>query len=122
MSLPIEETIAELGNCDKPLLNSRLIELSNLNSEELELLEQAWAVIEPKRRRQIIYRLVELAELKKNDVDVQLAAIQALGKIGGSEAKRCLEQCLNNPSEVIRQAAEQALNQLEAEENPFTFR
>ena len=64
MSLPIEETITELGNCDKPLLNSRLIELSNLNSEELELLEQAWAVIEPKRRRQIIYRLVELKKLR----------------------------------------------------------
>ena len=62
MPLSIEETIAGLGNCDKPLLNSRLTQLSNLNSEELEFLRQAWAVIEPKRRRQIIYRLVELAE------------------------------------------------------------
>jgi len=60
--LPIEETIAEIGNRDKPLLNSRLADLSNLNSEELELFEQAWAAIEPKRRRQIMYRLVELAE------------------------------------------------------------
>ncbi len=306
MLLPIEETIAELGNCDKPLLSSRLIELSNLSPEELELLQQAWAVIEPKRRRQIIYRLVELAEdnfelnfdsiftsclkdqdaevrgkaieglweseeaslinplinlleqdgsekvqaaaatalgkfamlaeLKKlrschtskvcqalltvigdkskpievrrraleaaaplslpqvkkaimeasqshnsklrtsaiyamgrncdhswlpvllkelgsanaeiryeaagacsqlgeekavpylielindPDTDVGLAAIQALGKIGGSEAKECLEQCLNNPSEVIQQAAQQALHELEAEEDPFSFR
>jgi HEAT repeat protein len=60
--LPIEETIADIGNRDKPLLNSRLADLSNLNSEELELFEQAWAAIEPKRRRQIMYRLVELAE------------------------------------------------------------
>jgi len=306
MLLPIEETIADLGNCDKPLLSSRLIELSNLNPEELELLQQAWAVIEPKRRRQIIYRLVELAEdnfelnfdsiftsclkdqdaevrskaieglweseeaslinplinlleqdssekvqaaaatalgkftmlaeLKKlrschtskicqalltvisdkskpielrrraleaaaplslpqikkvimeayqshnsklrtsaiyamgrncdhswlpmllkelgsanaeiryeaagacsqlgeeeaipylielindPDTDVRLAAIQAIGKIGGSEAKECLEQCLDNPSKVIQQAAEQALHELEAEEDPFSFR
>ncbi len=306
MSLPIEETIADLGNSDKPLLNSRLAELSNLNSEELALFEQAWAAIEPKRRRQIMYRLVELAkgnfeldfdsifksrlkdqdaevrskaieglweseeaslidpliillnqdssekvqataatalgkfamlaELKKlrpshkskvcqalltviddkskpievkcraleaaaplslpqmekaivkayqssnpklrtsalfamgkscnhswlpillkelasadaemryeaagacgelgekeaapyllelisdPDVDVQLAAIQALGKIGGPEAKDCLERCLNNPSEIIQQAAEQALHQLEAGEEPLSFR
>jgi len=306
MSLPIEETIADLGNRNKPLLNSRLTELSKLNSEELELFEQAWAAIEPKRRRQIMYRLVKLAEdnfeldfdsifksrlkdqdaevrskaieglweseeaslidplialleqdssekvqataatmlgkfallaeLKKlrpshkskvcqallavindkskpievkrhaleaaaplslpqmkkaiveayqsgnpklrtsalfamgkscnhswlpillkelasadaemrceaaracgelgeeeaapylielvndPDVDVRLAAIQALGKIGGPEAKGCLQKCLNNPNEVIQQAVEQALCQLEAEEDPPSFR
>ncbi len=43
-------------------------------------------------------------------------------KIGGSEAKECLQQCLHNPSEVIRQAAEPALYEIEADENPFTFR
>ena len=31
------------------------------------------------------------------DADVQLAAIRALGKIGGSKAKACLQKCLNNP-------------------------
>lgn len=306
MSLPITETIAHLGDSDKPLLNSKLVELSNLNPEELALLEEAWATIEAKRKRQIMYRLVELAEdnfeldfddifkncltdqdaevrskaieglweseeaflidplikilkqdssvkvqataaialgkfamlaeLKKlrpshksklcqallmaiddssqpievqccaleaaaplslpqmqkaivrayqsgepklrisaifamgkscnlswlpillkeltsadaetryeaaiacgelgekeavsylaelitdPDVDVQLAAIQALGKIGGPEAKDCLEQCLNNSSEVIQQAAALALDELEAGENPLSFR
>ncbi len=62
MSLPIEETIANLGNSDKPLLNSKLAELSNLSSEELALFEKAWAAIEPKRQGEIMYRLVELAE------------------------------------------------------------
>ena len=62
MSLPIEETITDLGNSNQPLRNSRLVELSNLNSEELDFLERVWSGIEPKRRRQIIYRLVELAE------------------------------------------------------------
>ncbi len=52
MPLPLEETITDLANCNQPLLNSRLADLSNLNSEELGFLEQAWAVIEPKRRRQ----------------------------------------------------------------------
>ena len=306
MPSPIEETIADLGNCDKPLLSSRLIDLSNLNPEELRFFEQVWVAIEPKRRQQIIYRLVELAEdnfelnfdsifsgclkdqdaevrskaieglwesedtslinslinlleedssekvqaaaatalgkfamlseLKKlrtcyiskvcqallavinnknkplevrrraleaaaplslpevekaimaahqshnsklrtsaiyamgkncnhswlpillkeltnadaeiryeavgacgeigepetapyliglvndPDTDVQLAAIQALGKIGGTEAKECLERCLDNPSEVIHQAAKQALQELEADEDPLTFK
>ena len=42
MLLSIEETIADLADSDKPLLNSRLTQLSNLNQEELRILEQAW--------------------------------------------------------------------------------
>ena len=92
MPLPIEETIAALSDSAKPLLSSRLTELSNLNAQELALFEQAWKTIEPKRRRQIIYRLVELAEdnfeldfddifknrLKDEDADVQSKAIEGL--------------------------------------------
>ena len=124
MSLPIEETITELGNCDKPLLNSRLIELSNLNSEELELLEQAWAVIEPKRRRQIIYRLVELAEdnfeldftciftscLKDQDAEVRSKAIEGLWE---SEEPSLINPLINlleqDGSENVQAAAATAL-------------
>ena len=62
MPLLIEEIIADLASIEQPLRNSKLVDLSNLNSEELGLLKQAWASIEPKRRRQITYRLVELAE------------------------------------------------------------
>jgi HEAT repeat protein len=92
MPLPIEETIAALSDSARPLLSSRLTELSNLNAQELALFEQAWKTIEPKRRRQIIYRLVELAEdnfeldfddifknrLKDEDADVQSKAIEGL--------------------------------------------
>ena len=42
MLLSIEETIIDLADSDKPLLNSRLIDLSNLNPEELRILGQAW--------------------------------------------------------------------------------
>lgn len=62
MSLPIEETIAELGNNDKPLLNTRLTELSSLNSAELDFFKRSWPAIEPERRHQIMHRLVELAD------------------------------------------------------------
>jgi len=92
MSLPIEEIITDLCDSSQPLRNSRLVELSSLNSEELELWERAWANIKPKRRRQIIYRLVELAEdnfeldfdsifrncLKDQDAEVRSKAIEGL--------------------------------------------
>ena len=42
MPLPIEETIADLANIDKPILNSKLIDLSNLTPEELRFFKQAW--------------------------------------------------------------------------------
>ena len=92
VTLPIEQIITDLGNSDKPLLNSHLAELSALSSEMLSLLEQVWAAIEPKRRQQIMYRLVELAEdnlelnfdsifiscLKDKDAEVRSKAIEGL--------------------------------------------
>ncbi|MFC2010921.1 HEAT repeat domain-containing protein, partial [Chloroflexota bacterium] len=72
--------------------NSRLTNLSNLSSEELEFFERSWAAIEPERRRQIVYRLVGLAEnnlglnfdsifkycLKDQDDEVRSHAIEGL--------------------------------------------
>ncbi len=92
MLLPIEETIADLADSDKPLLNSRQIDLSNQKPEEVRILEEAWAAIELKRRRQIVYRLVELIEdnielnfdtifkngLEDRDAEVRSKAIEGL--------------------------------------------
>jgi HEAT repeat protein len=89
---PVEQTIAKLVNPDTKLLDSWLTDLSSLNSAELEQLEQAWPTIEAKRRGQIIYRLVELAEdnfeldfddifkgrLKDEDAEVRSKAIEGL--------------------------------------------
>jgi HEAT repeat protein len=55
------------------------------------------------------------------DADAQLTAIRALGKIGGPEAKNCLENYLDSPSEAIQQATEQALNELGIGEEPLPF-
>ena len=92
MPLPLEETLASLSDSDQPLLSSRLAELSKLNAQELALFERAWKKIEPRRRRQIMYRLVELAEenfeldfddifknrLREEDADVLSKAIEGL--------------------------------------------
>ncbi|MFC2014396.1 HEAT repeat domain-containing protein [Chloroflexota bacterium] len=60
--LPAEQVIAELCNTYQPLLNSNLAELSNLTTTEQKLFENSWTAINPERRRQIINRLVELAD------------------------------------------------------------
>ena len=124
MLLPIEETIADLADSDKPLLNSRLIDLSSLNPEELRILEQAWAAIEPKRRQQIVYRLVELSEdkfefnfdsifkncLKDRDAEVRSKAIEGLRE---SEEASLINPLVNlleqDSSEKVQAAAATAL-------------
>ena len=92
MPSSIEKTIADLGNNDHLLLSSKLVDLSNLNSTACRFLEQIWIAIESKRRRQIVYRLVELAEdnfelnfdsifkncLKDQDAEVRSKAIEGL--------------------------------------------
>ena len=106
MPLPVEEIISDLANTEKTLHSSKLVKLSNLSLEELELLKQTWASIEPKRRRQVIYRLVELAEdnveldfndifkncLKDSDAEVRGKAIEGLWE---SENSSLISQFLN---------------------------
>ena len=59
--------------------------------------------------------------VRYRDIEVQLAVIRALGKIGGTEAKNCLEQCLDDLNEVIQLAAEQSLRDLNEGEEPLAF-
>lgn len=124
MSVPVAETIAYLCDSANPLRSSRLIELSNLNSEELGWLEQAWAAIEPKRRRQIVYRLVELAEdnfelnfdsiftscLKDQDAEVRSKVIEGLWE---SEEASLINPLINlleqDSSEKVQAVAATAL-------------
>ena len=47
--------------------------------------------------------------LRDDDTEVQEAAIQALGQIGETEAKRALQDCLASPEERVRDAALAAL-------------
>jgi HEAT repeat protein len=49
------------------------------------------------------------------------AAIQALSKIGSIKAKEYLEHYLDSPGEVIHQAAEQALSEVETGEGALSF-
>ena len=106
------------------MLTSRLVDLSNLNSEELRFLEQVWAAIKPKRRRQIVHRLVELVEdnfelnfdsifkncLKDQDAEVRSKAIEGLWE---SEETSLINPLINlleqDSSEKVQAVAATAL-------------
>jgi HEAT repeat protein len=122
--MSIRETIADIADSANPLRSSMLIELSDLNSAELAWLEQAWTAINPKRRRQIVYRLVELAEdnfeldfdsvfkccLKDRDAAVRCKAIEGLWESEEPSLINYLADMLeHDSSEKVRAAAAAAL-------------
>jgi len=121
---PVEQTIAKLVDPEKQLSDSWLTDLSSLNSAELKRLEQAWPTIELKRRRQIIYRLVELAEdnfgldfddifkgrLKDEDAGVRSKAIEGLWENEeASLIEPLIELLEKDGSEEVQAAAAMAL-------------
>jgi len=125
MTLSIKKTIADLADNNKPLVNSKLIDLSNLSPEELRIFGQRWAAIEPKRRRQIVHRLVELSEnnftlnfnsifkycLKDQDAEVRSKAIDGLWE---DEEASLIDLLINlleqDSSEKVQATAATALN------------
>lgn len=120
----IEETLDHLADNDQPLVSSKLADLSKLSPEEVGLFEQAWVAIEPERRRQIMYRLVELAEndakldfdsifrscLNDQDAEVRSKAIEGLWE---SEDTSLIDPLINllrqDSSEKVQAAAATAL-------------
>ena len=52
-------------------------------------------------------------------VSVRLAAIEALGEIGGEEARVALVYALEDKREVIREAAQAALEELDFFDEPL---
>lgn len=51
--------------------------------------------------------------LDDSDLDVQLAAVASLSRIGGEEATRMLKQALGSPEPSVREAVQSALDALE---------
>ncbi len=104
-------------NCDPSWLP---VLLNELNNDDPEMRYEAVGACGELEEMEAVPHLVEL--VNDPDIDVRLATIQTLGKIGGTEAKQCLNQCLNNHSQAVSQAAEQALLEIEAVAGPFSFR
>ncbi|OGN88938.1 MAG: hypothetical protein A2158_04780 [Chloroflexi bacterium RBG_13_46_14] len=65
--------------------------------------------------------LIKLAN-EDDDIDVQMAAIQSLGKIGSLSARECLKLCLESHNDAVKEAAQEALQNIDASEDPLSFR
>jgi hypothetical protein len=104
-------------SCDPSWLPILLREMDNADAEMRYEAAGACGELEEESAVPGLIRLIN-----DDDADVQMAAIQALGKIGNTQAKECLKQCLESNNEVVRQSAGEALSELEAMEDPLSFR
>ena len=111
----VNSAIYAMGkNCDSSWLPTLIKEMSSTSADTR--FEAAGACGELGDEETVPF-LIKLT--RDNDADVQQAAIMSLGKIGGNKAKQYLLKCLNSPDEVVSEAAENALKQIEAEEDSF---
>jgi len=69
----------------------------------------------------VVPALIKLAN-EDDDIDVQMAAIQSLGKIGSLSARECLTLCLESYNDAVKEAAEEALQNIDASDDPLSFR
>lgn len=84
----LERILSELTDGSKPVRHTSLTLLSGLSPEELDQVKADWTKIQPLRRRQVISRLVELAE---DNVEMDFNAL--------------FEFCFDDPDEEVRQQA-----------------
>ena len=117
--MPLEEYLQELKDPSRPLLASRLSELSALLPEESRLLSQVWPEAQVARRRQILRRLLDLAEdnvemnfgavfmvaLNDDDAEARALAVQGLWEHEDRDViAPLIEMLKKDPSPGVRAA------------------
>lgn len=120
----LNKILADLADNEKPLATSRLAYLSGLSKEEVRALEQVWPGFDPPRRRQLVERLVDLAEdnteldfnavfrrcLCDEEPDIRVMAIEGLWECEDRWLLYTLERMIaSDPSPEVRAAAAIAL-------------
>jgi HEAT repeat protein len=99
-----------MGRSADPLWHEMVIaELDNPNPEMRYEAARACGELEASAALSALIYLIEADP----DPEVQGMAIWALGRIGGKEARRVLEACCESEDEALRQAAEEALDELD---------
>ncbi len=94
---PRLQFIAEIFDSCKPIVNSNLVHLSDLNASELNFVKEFWRKTDVARRHQIISQLIYLSSI---DVRLDFSSVFVL--------------CGHDPDEMIRV---KAIATLETEEN-----
>lgn len=67
-----EEYLQQLADAGTPVVVAKLVNLSNLSSEEVPLVEKLWPSLPVERRRQVVSDLVDLAE---DNVELNFASV-----------------------------------------------
>jgi len=120
----LETYLRELVDAARPLGVARLISLSDLAPDEVSLFEDAWRATDVRRRRQVVDRLIELAEdnvelnfdavfrvsLCDSDAEVRRSGVRGLWEYGGRDLIPALVALmLRDVDEGVRAEAAQAL-------------
>ncbi|UCC17943.1 MAG: HEAT repeat domain-containing protein [Dehalococcoidales bacterium] len=105
-------------SCDTSWLPVILKETENDDPEIRHEAAGACGELEDER---YVPALIKLAN-GDDDIDVQMAAIQSLGKIGSLSARECLKLCLESHNDAVKEAAEEALQNIDSSDNPLSFR
>jgi HEAT repeat protein len=93
--------------------------LQELSSPYPQLRFEAARACAELEAEEAVPRLIEL--IHDSDAQVQISAIEALGRIGGREAKQALQECLENADDAISESAEGALDEMKFWEDPFAL-
>ncbi len=93
--------------------------LKELRSPDPQLRFEAVRACTELEAEEAVPHLIELT--RDGDAEVQISAIEALGQIGGSEAREGLQRCLDSSEEPIRQASQEALEEMGFWEDPSSL-
>jgi HEAT repeat protein len=93
--------------------------LQELSSPYPQLRFEAAKACAELEAEEAVPKLIEL--IQDSDAQVQISAIDALGRIGGREAKQALQECMDNADDALGQAAEGALDEMKFWEDPFAL-
>jgi len=93
--LSLKTYLRELNDRSKPLVSSRLANLSNLSKEGLKLFLETWDRMDTERRRQIVSHLVELADenCKLNFDDIFFVGLQDADEVVQAKSVEGLWEC-----------------------------
>jgi HEAT repeat protein len=103
-------------NCNPAWLSTILQELGSPNPRLRFESARACGELE---LEETVPKLIEL--IHDSDFEVQMSAIESLGKIGGNRAKEALRECLDTDNEAIIEAAQNALDEMKFWEDPFAI-
>jgi len=93
--------------------------LQELSSPYPQLRFEAARACAELEAEEAVPKLIELT--RDGDAQVQASAVEALGRIGGGEAKQALQECRDSADDALSEAAEEALDEMKFWEDPFAI-